>query len=103
MHEEHPAELEELYDADTIAAMERWQPRDAGRDPEVAAWRKHAAARAITSAIGLGLREVFEPRPVEEAVEEIDVDVYGRDLPVVVHLVRGNPRASVALVRPWLF
>lgn len=103
MSEPRPADLEELYDADTLAAMERWRPRDAARDPEVAAWRKQAAARALVSAIGLGLREVFEPKPPDEAVEEIDVDQFGRDLPVTVYLVPGNPKASIALVRPWLF
>lgn len=93
-------ELEELYDARTLAAL------DAGRgEPPPARWQPTSTrARWGSLLVGtvLGLQEVLDPRPEREEVELRPDDSAAAERWVTFVHVPGAPRASRILVRPWL-
>ena len=97
-----PPELDELYDDDTIAALDR-----AGHPaphPRAGGVRGQAAAGALVAALALGMQEAFEPRRSEEVVVEVDAtDLSDADQPVRLVYVPHAPKATRAFVRPWLF
>ncbi len=88
--------LDELYDPDVLAALDRSRettPPRAGR----------SAAAALTAALLAGVASALEDCAPEPAIVEFEPDRRrARPEPVTVHLVPGVPRASVAVVRPWL-
>ena len=55
--------------------------------------------------MSLGVQAVLEPKQRTPIIEEIDLDSFalGDDVPVTYIHVPGLPRASRAIVRPWLF
>jgi hypothetical protein len=95
------AELEELYDERTLAALHR------GAGEPAAEVRRPPARRggfgAMLTGMALGLREVLDPEPPGDAVVELrpDVDDAGERWVSYVH-VPGAPTASRVVVRPWL-
>ena len=99
-------ELDDVYDDVTRAALDRWNRSPKPVPAEVASgWRGGVAATALLTAVALGVQEVLEPKRRAPVIEEIDLDTLwrGDDLPVVYHHVAGHPKASHAIVRPWLF
>jgi hypothetical protein len=97
-----PFELDDLYDERTLARFDPHAPR---RVPaEVArGWRNGLGAGAIVTTAMLGVRDASEPERRDPVIEEIDLDRFvDPDAPVVYHHVAGAPKASVAVVRPWL-
>src|SRR3954451_18128544 len=99
-------EFDELYDDATCAALDRSTGVRRQLPAEVASgWRAGLGATALMTAVALGAHEVLEPKRRDPVIEEIDLDSYAHrdDLPVVYHHVVGHPRASHAVVRPWLF
>jgi hypothetical protein len=58
----------------------------------------------LLTAATLGVQDVLEPRRRTPVIEEVDLDaiVLGESAPVVYHHVPGLPKASRAVVRPWL-
>ena len=95
-------DLEDLYDDETLAALDRGghrsPPAPRGRV------RRQAAAGALVTGLALGLQEVFDPPADDPVVIEVDLSSGdGGDRPVSVVLVPRAPRASRAVVRPWLF
>ncbi|HEX2381359.1 MAG TPA: hypothetical protein VHI95_01885 [Acidimicrobiales bacterium] len=98
-----PGDFEDLYDEPTLARLERHER--SSRPTEVArGWRSGLGAGAIAATAMVGVRDVLEPDRRDPVIEEVDlsrfVDV---DAPVVYHHVPGHPKASRAVVRPWLF
>lgn len=92
--------LEDVYDEATLRAIDGWSPGEATVEP-VAPWRAVAIAGGLTAALVGGVREAFED--VEEALEEVELAPRTSRLePVTLYFVPGEPRASVAIVRPWL-
>lgn len=103
-----PDDFEELYDDATCALLHRSGERAERRavPAEVASgWRAGLGATALMTAVALGVQDVLEPKHRDPIIEEIDLDSlwHRDDLPVVYHHVPGHPRASHAVVRPWLF
>jgi hypothetical protein len=97
--------LDDLYDEVTWAVIDRWQTPRKPRPAEVASgWRAGLGATALFTAATLGVQEVLEPKRRDPVIEEVDLDSLGPgdDAPVVYHHVAGHPRASRAIVRPWL-
>ncbi len=88
--------LDELYEPDVLAALDRspgLPPPRAGR----------SASAALTAALLTGIAASLEDAAPEPAIVEFEPDRRRDRLePVTVHLVPGAPSASVALVRPWL-
>lgn len=104
-------EFEDLYDYHTLAALGR--PSASTRTTSsheravTSGWRANAAAGAFTimTATALGVQDVLEPKRETPVIEEIDVSTLGpgEDMPVAYFHVPGLPKASRAVVRPWLF
>lgn len=110
-------ELEELYDADTLGAIESWargrvsgQPSVPGSAPtdvtiEPAGRRdvRSLGAGAAMLAAGMfGLADALEPEKVRPATVEYVPDEAHDDQAVTYLHVPGDPRASQIIVRPWL-
>ena len=99
-------EFEDVYDDTTRRALDRWPRTSEPPHREVATgWRAGAGATAVMTAVALGVQDVLEPKRHDPIIEEIDLDSIALDdgRPVVYFHVPGAPRASRAIVRPWLF
>jgi hypothetical protein len=98
-------EWDDVYDDATRSALDRWNRAPQPVPAEVASgWRGGVAATALLTAVALGVQEVLEPKRRTPVIEEIDLDTLlcDDDRPVVYHHVVGVPKASRAIVRPWL-
>lgn len=99
-------EFEDVYDDATRRALDRWLTTGSTSEPAVAhGWRAGLGASALLTAATLGVQDVLEPKQRTPIIEEIDLDSFalGEDVPVTYIHVPGAPRASRAIVRPWLF
>ena len=99
-------EFDDLYDEITLAALDRaTTPRRPVPERVASGWRAGVGATALMTAAALGLQEVLDPKAHDPIIEELDVGTLTPrgDAPVVYFHVPGNPRASRAIVRPWLF
>jgi hypothetical protein len=95
---------DDIYDDATWDAVDRWHTPPRRIPTEVASgWRASLGATALMTAVALGVQDVLEPKHSDPVIEEIDLDeLWSDDLPVVYHHVPGAPKASRAVVRPWL-
>lgn len=96
-------DLDDLYDEDTLAAIDGWQP---GRGSEPTGhhggWRGRVAAGTLTATIMTGIKDALDPPEPDEVVElrpELRIE---RRSAVTVFFVPGDPQATLAVVRPWL-
>ena len=94
---------EELYDDETIAAIEGWSPPAGDADgPGISGWRRTSASGAILGAALLGLGEALEgrrprerpPIVVDDAGEPLDPEAL-----VELHFDPDSPAATTALLR----
>jgi hypothetical protein len=94
--------FDDLYDERTLSRLDREQRRPV--PAEVArGWRVGLGAGVIATTAMIGVRDVIEPERRDPVIEEVDLTgLYDPDAPVVYHHVPGSPRASRAVVRPWL-
>ncbi len=96
-------DLADVYDADTLAALDRWVPR-AGVEPRRRIGRRGGlAGGALLSAVALGLRDVVDGDDAGQAHVELDpgFDDLGERWVTFIPAF-GVPRASRIVVRPWL-
>jgi hypothetical protein len=92
--------LAEIYDDDTLAALDAWQPRT-GAEPSRRLGRAGLAGVVLTS-LALGLRDVLDDDDDEDIVEyRPDAGDPGERWVTFVH-VPGAPGASRLVIRPWL-
>ena len=99
-------DFEDVYDDVTRRAVDRWSVSPSPTGPVTAqGWRAGLGATAFFTAAALGVQDVLEPKQRTPIIEEIDLDSFalGDDVPVTYIHVPGVPRASRAIVRPWLF
>ena len=94
---------EELYDDETIAAIEGWSPAlDAPVRPSSAGWRRTSASGAVLGAALLGLGDALEGRRLRER-PPIVVDDPGEPLDpealVELHFDPDSPAATTARLR----
>ena len=68
----------------------------------VESWRRRSVAGAILTGIGLGLKEVMEPKREEAAIVVQSSGEPPSDLPVEADLGGIHPSANVVRIRPWL-
>jgi hypothetical protein len=95
---EVPPPIEDVYDPGTVARLDAWARREAGRvESAPLAVRQRATAGVFAAAIGLGIQEVLEPRKAAPVIEEVDALALDRGEPVRL-LWTGEPRTTVALV-----
>jgi len=95
----------DLYDDETWALIEQWNTERVRLPVEVShGWRAGVGATALFAAAALGVHDVLEPERRTPVIEEVDLDslALGDDAPVHYFHVPGAPRASRAVVRPWL-
>jgi hypothetical protein len=100
-----PADLDELYDDVTVGALDRWQaPRRQVPAAVATGWRRHVGVTALAAAATIGVGDAVDGERRQGVVEEVDLDAIGaHSAQAVTYLHRpGRPRASVAIVRPWL-
>jgi GNAT superfamily N-acetyltransferase len=89
-------EIDDVYDAETVARIEAAAP--AARPRPVGRVRQRSAAGALAAAMMMGLREVFDP-PQRSEIEQVDPWEGGGTNPwVKVHL-DPDPRQTIAEVR----
>ena len=70
--------------------------------PRLESWRRRSVAGAILTGIGLGLKEVLEPKRDEPAIMiEASGDPPG-DLPVEADMAGIMPADKIVRIRPWL-
>ncbi|MGI9623583.1 MAG: hypothetical protein ACR2PK_12170 [Acidimicrobiales bacterium] len=96
-------DLECLYDPQTLEAIDARTGEPRRAEATMAGWRGGAATGAVVVGLVQGVRDALEenePDPVVE-IEQLRRD--GTLEPVTVHLAWGDPQASVAIVRRWLF
>ncbi|HEV2766282.1 MAG TPA: hypothetical protein VGV63_01075 [Acidimicrobiales bacterium] len=95
---------DDLYTGAELAAIDGWTPPPppAPPGPEgVAGLRRTTAGGALAAAVLLGLRDVLEPPPSDEAAVVVEVDGEADDAFVAVALRfdAGSPAATVAVLR----
>ena len=93
--------LGEVYDENTLARIDR--SRRASRRGLSETWRGSAAAGAIAGAALSGIGDALEPRDDADHVVEVRPEPVDHRLQAVtIHFVPHDPRATVAVIRPWL-
>ena len=110
-------ELDELYDAETLGAIESWArgrvagqpagPRAAPTDEPLEPagrrdLRSFGTGAAMLAAGMFGLADALQPEKTRPTTVEYAPDPSGDDQPVTFLFVPGDPRASQIIVRPWL-
>jgi hypothetical protein len=92
----------DLYDDRTLGRLDRTERQQL--PAEVArGWRVGLGAGVIATTAMLGVRDVIEPERRDPVIEEVDLaGFHDPDAAVVYHHVPGAPKASRAIVRPWL-
>lgn len=95
-----PPPIEELYDAATWRAIDDGAAESPAR---AGGWRGGVAAGAVMAGMMSGVRVVLGTDDDDAVVETEDTQPTRRLEPVSVYLAWGDPAASVAIVRPWLF
>ena len=96
---------DDVYDDATWEVVDRWHVPRRRVPAEVASgWRAGLGATAFMTAVALGVQDALEPKHHDPIIEEIDLEAIrpGERAPVLYHHVPGYPRASRAIVRPWL-
>jgi hypothetical protein len=96
-------EFDDLYDEPTLGRLGR-RERRSGPVEVARGWRGGLGAGVIATTAMLGVRDVLEPERRDPIIEEVDLTRFvDLDAPVIYHHVPGLPKASRAIVRPWLF
>ena len=125
MAPEDPPALEDVYDDDILARIDRvtgWRaeapaaasvdepggepsPADAEGPAEVRypRARRLGVSGAMVAGSMMGLGDVLEPEKARQHMIEFTPDMPDENTQrVTFHLVPGNPRASRIVVRPWI-
>jgi hypothetical protein len=104
MSDDDPFAFDDLYDAETLAWLDRAIEQD---EPELAPplpsrvsrWGRSAALGMVFTGIALGIQEVLEPREQHQIVVEIDDSGAPPHLPIELFLDPDSPAGSVCLIR----
>lgn len=98
-------DFEELYDSETLAALDSWEPpQDQPDGPAVmpsrlTRWSRNAAMGAVLTGFALGLQEIFDPTDKEQIVVEVDADGNADHLPIQLFLDPDSPAGSLCVIR----
>ncbi len=93
--------LEDVYDDATLRAIDARTGEPSRPPAPGGGWRGGVTAGALVVGLVGGVRDALE---TDEPEPQVEVEARSRQRlePVVVHLVPGDPAASVAIVRRWL-
>jgi hypothetical protein len=101
VHDDDPG-LEAIYDPDTLAALDGWEPPDRGPSPmssRMVRWSRTSTVGALAAGFAFGLREVLDPPRDEAIVIEVDADGEPHDLPIRLLLDPDDPAGSLCIIR----
>jgi hypothetical protein len=95
------AALADLYDAETAAALDAWEPPSEPRPlpSRLTQWSRSAVMGAVITGFGRGLEEVLKPKEEPAIVIEVDADGEPHDLPIRLFLDPDDPSGSLCVVR----
>jgi hypothetical protein len=102
MHGVRDDDFEACYDAETLAALDGWTPRDGGAVPlpsRLVRWSRASTMGVVAAGFAFGLKEVLDPPRDEQIVIEVDADGEPHDLPVRLFLDPDDPSGSLCIVR----
>lgn len=99
--------FDELYDAETLAALEGGEAPASDDDPgplpsRLIRWSRSTATGMVLSGIAFGLREVLDPREQNQIVIEVDDEGESPHLPIELFLDPDSPQGSLCVVRRHL-
>ncbi|MCU1355566.1 MAG: hypothetical protein JWM89_984 [Acidimicrobiales bacterium] len=98
-----PPELDAVYDAEVLAALDAWEPPEYLRDrplpSRLTTWSRKSILGAVVRGSVLGLQEVLEPKRDDPIVIEVDADGEPHDLPIRLMLDPDSPAGSLCIVR----
>jgi hypothetical protein len=92
--------LADIYDDETLAALDAWQPRQGAEPPRRLG--RAGLAGLVLSGLALGLREVLEDDDDDDLVEYRPEAGDPGERWVTFVYVPGAPGASRLVIRPWL-
>jgi hypothetical protein len=105
----HPLDGADPADGDLAGADPAYGPddtEDGAVEPaftsKMVQWSRRAATGVVLSGIAGGLQRVFEPDERPGVVMEVPAPSPDELRPVRLVFVPGDPKASIAFVRPWL-
>ena len=103
MVEEGDDDFGAVYDPETVAALDGWEPPEPdGPAPvpsRVVRWSRGSAMGAVLTGMAFGLQEVLEPKKDCAIVIEVDADGEPHDLPIRLLLDPDDPSGSLCIVR----
>ncbi len=101
-----PEEFDDLYDPDTLAALDAWSPPDElendGAAPlpsRLSNWSRSTVMGMVLSGCALGLQEVLDPKSQRPIVVEVDAAGEPHDLPIELILDPDDPSGSLCIIR----
>jgi len=95
-------ELDELYDAETVGAIDGWEPA-ADLDEHLlpsrlVSWSRSSVLGLVMTGWGVGIQEVLQPRADRNIVIEVDDAGQPHDLPIELFLDPDDPSGSLCIV-----
>ena len=99
-----PDEFDDLYDPDTLAALDGWeQPDNELEEPplpsRLSTWSRTTVMGMVLSGYALGLQEVLDPKSRRPIVVEVDASGEPHALPIELILDPDDPGGSLCIVR----
>src|SRR4029079_17282370 len=99
-----PDEFDDLYDPDTLAALDGWeQPDTEVMEPplpsRLSTWSRTTVMGMVLSGYALGLQEVLDPKSRRPIVVEVDANGEPHALPIELILDPDDPGGSLCIVR----
>lgn len=95
--------LEDVYDEETVALIERAARPPRGTEGIVPRGRSGVTGLVVAGMM-TGVADVLEPEPEQPAMVEFSPDRPDPEsMPVQFVYVHGDPQASRLILRPWLF
>ena len=104
-HPAEPFDFDEVYDPETMAALDAWMPVEDEASPvaplasRLGAWSRSSSLGMMLSASALALQQVLYPDRDEAIVIEVDAEGEPHDLPIRLLLDPDDPRGSLCIVR----
>ncbi len=96
-------DLGDVYDSDTLAALDAWsapeRPADPAMPSKVVSWSRRSTVGLLATGLALGLQEVFDPPREEQIVIEVDAGGEPHDLPIQLFLDPDDPSGSICILR----
>jgi hypothetical protein len=95
-------ELDGLYDADTLDAIDGWEappePPEQLLPSRLVSWSRSSMLGLVMTGWGVGIQEVLQPREDRSIVVEVDDAGQPHDLPIELILDPDDPSGSLCII-----